>query len=120
MSETPFPEVLEQMQEETFYNIQLTCGEGRKLKVMNGKVFKKKNSQPLYTMEYDGNSSEGEVVERDTYTYTFFMNDKAVGTLVVGEQDKDLYLKLTSGRRVRVGCSIKINGVPEKRKAFLF
>ena len=117
MSETPFPEVLEQMQEEIFYNIQLTlCGEGRKLKVLNGKLVKKN----LTLLEYDGYTSDAELVERDTYTYTFFMNDEAFGILVVDEQEEDLYMKLTSGRRVQVGCSIKINGVPEKRKAFLF
>lgn len=121
MSEVPIPKLLEQLEENRLYDIQLTiCANGKTLKVMNGQVIKKRDGQPLLTMEYDGYSSEGEVVERYTYTYTFFMKNKAVGRLVFDEISGSLYLHLTNGQRVRVGCSINVSGMHEGRKPFLF
>ena len=108
--------LLDQLEENRFYDIQLTVCEAReRLRVLNGKVFKKKESEPLYTIKKDnGYNSDGEVVEIDTYTYTFYnMRNEPVGTLV--QKGRYLYLKYNEdGNTVRVGCSIKI------KKAFLF
>ena len=59
MSEVPIPKLLEQLEENRLYDIQLTsCADGKKLKVMNGKVRKERDGEPLLTMEYDGYSSK--------------------------------------------------------------
>lgn len=110
MSKVPIPKLLEKLQEGKLYDIQLTvCEDGKDIKVINGQVLKKKNSQPVFTID-DGYSSEGEILERDTYTYIFLKNNGKVGTLVHDSRGRNLYLKLmSSGRRIRVGCSISIS-----------
>ena len=108
--------LLDQLEENRLYDIQLTvCEADETLTVLNGKVLKKEiNSETMYTIEDNGYSSEGDVVEIKTYTYTFYnMRNEPVGTLV--QKGRYLYLKYNKdGTTVRVGCSIKI------KKALLF
>lgn len=106
--------VLRQLQEGENYDIELTvCEDSKSLNVIKGQVRK----EVQLTLEEDnGYESDTEIIE--VYKYIFYIENKAVGTLVFNE--KDMYLKYNDGRKVRVGCSINITGEIRKPKAFLF
>ena len=107
--------VLRQLKEGIYYNIQLTvCEDSKSLYVINGQVRKE---GVKYEYEEGVNyESDTEIIE--VAKYIFYIENKAVGTLVFNE--KDMYLKYNDGRKVRVGCSINITGEIRKPKAFLF
>ena len=95
----------EQLREGIFYDIQLTlCEAGENLKIIKGQVKKKILTTFSEQVDYD---SDTEVVERNTYL--FFMNQKRVGTLLIGDSKKQLYLRLNNGKTIRVGCSVSIH-----------
>ena len=107
--------VLRQLKQGIYYNIQLTvCEDSKSFNVINGQV-RKQHVKFEYEEDVDY-ESDTDVIE--VSKYIFYIENKAVGTLVFNE--KDMYLKYNDGRKVRVGCSINITGKIRKAKAFLF
>ena len=76
-------------------------------KVLKGKI-QKKRIREQYHIQRDPYDSEGEVVEKVTYSYTFFQDEKEIGEF---KQDKDkLFLIYKDGMgHIQISsCFIKI------------
>ena len=85
-------DILAVLKEDTMYDVELVPDSCTgQAEVLKGKIQKKSRSSGFQITETDGYESEGDIVEKVTYTYNFLQNGEKIGEL---KEDKEkLYLQ---------------------------